>query len=73
MATSSRPAWGRAIVAALVAFVASATLPGMPRSAFFIAAAAYFALPREHRTRENAAIVGWSVGFGLVVLREICG
>jgi hypothetical protein len=44
------------------------TLVGHSRRHFFVAAAAYFALPPAHRTRSSASLVGSSVGFVLAVL-----
>jgi hypothetical protein len=56
------------IVAAAVALVIVATWPGLTWSPFVIAVAGYWALPLQHRTRDNARLIGWSVGFAVVLL-----
>lgn len=58
----------RAILGGVLGFVIVASWPGVHASLFMLAAAIYFALPKAHRTRSNASLVGWSVGFAVVLL-----
>jgi hypothetical protein len=60
--------WIGSIIAAIVALVLVTLWSDIPGGIFFVAAAAYFALSPEHRTRASASLVGWSVGFVLAVL-----
>jgi hypothetical protein len=70
-AESRSSAWQPAILAGAIAFGLTAFWPLFPWYPIIVAAAVYFALPARHRTRSNASLIGWSVGFALVFLGEI--